>query len=466
MKNLIIFTKQILFTVFITVFCSNAFCQTQTTVTFKPGPASGKDALIYTTGTCVLNGYPLPCADMNFGNEPEIAAVEWTWNLIGCREGTVRSLLKFEELSTIPSNAQIVSAELKLFGVSNSSRFANGNSSYPGAPSSFLSNQSLIQRVTSTWNEQTVTWNTRPSTTTTNQITISSSTSQWNWNFSTNHSNLVAMIQDMVTNPSTNFGFMIRLETETIYRSLLFASSDHSNNLLWPELTVSYTTPPPPPPPCPCEANFTYLVNTIYPSTYYFSAPYSALSHSWTANGVVISNASSFVSSFPGGTSQKICYIRKLADNTCQKCITLCIERIPLEPYENEENTKLDGFQEIQEINEDKFEEEKTDVIQGILPTADFITFDNTLRTLPNSIIEIYPNPTTKDWTVKIVVEKKETVKIQLLDIYGKVVYSDSKILLVGNNNFEVNSNNLIQGNYLLQINGSNIRFTATLLKE
>jgi gliding motility-associated-like protein len=147
-------------------------------------------------------------------------------------------LLKFDELSTIPANATIMRAELKLYGVPTNNI---GNSCYPNSPyNSNCPNTSYIQRVTSTWNEQTVTWNTQPTTTTANQITIPQSTTQWNWNFTDTSANLVAMVQDMVSNPTSNFGFMMKLQTETHYKSLVFASSDHSNSALHPELIVTY----------------------------------------------------------------------------------------------------------------------------------------------------------------------------------------------------------------------------------
>jgi hypothetical protein len=414
----------------------------QTTVTFKPDSIIGKDAVIWTTGKCILNGNTLPCADINYGNWPELLQDAWTWGALGCpNEGHIRSLIKFEQLSTIPTNAQIVSAELKLFGVPSSSS-TQGNSSYPGAPFG-TSNQSLIQKVTSIWNEQTVTWNTQPTTTTANQITIPASTSQWNWNFSDNSSDLVAMVQDMVTNPATNFGFMLKLQTEIHYRSLIFASSDHSNPALWPELTVTYITSQLP---CPCEANFSYIVNTLNPNSYYFMASNSAVSHRWSVNGTIVSNASSFIYSFRPGTYQ-VCYVRELEDNKCEKCITICVGG-----YDTDENEEtLESIETLEEV--------KT-VPQGKILPGDIISFDN------NNKIEVYPNPTTNDWTVKIIAEKEETVKIQLTDLNGRIVYTDNKALTVGNNTFVVKVNNLTQGSYILQIIGNTIRFSNVLLKE
>jgi hypothetical protein len=248
------------------------------------------------------------------------------------------------------------------------------------------------------------------------------------------------MVQDMVTNPATNFGFMLRLETEILYRSLLFASSDHSNSALWPELTVSYKYFPTDTiaVPCPCEANFSYLVNTLNPNSYYFTASNSALSHQWSVNNLPVSNANSFVYNFDQGTHQ-VCYRRMLEYNNCDKCITLCIENPPQDTlaYENDDPV----------------------VPQGTIPPGDVVSFDN-------KKIEVYPNPTKNEWTVKIVTEQRETVKIRLADTSGRIVYSDDKALIVGNNSFVIKVNNLTQGSYFLQITGNTIKFSNVLLKE
>jgi len=458
--------RNLLLTSFMILFCSSAFCQVHTTVTFKPDSIIGKDANIFTTGTCILHGHPLPAADENFGNHTELLQDAWTWSSQGCGEGTVRSLLKFEQLSTIPASATIESAELKLFGVPTSGNY-QGNSSYPG--SSFSENRSLIQRVTSPWDEQTVTWNTQPTTTTVNQITIPPSTSQWNWNFSDNSASLVAMVQDMVNNPATNFGFMIRLVTEVRYRSLLFASSDHNDRNLWPELTVRYSACPTDTIvvhdtvyvhiPCPCEANFTYLVNTLKPNSYYFTAPtfpsnFSTMRPVWYIDGVAVSHEISFIYDFKPGT-HRVCF-RK--DRECERCITICVEGVTTDTLihnnpEKSEPIKPDNIQEPKE------EKAPTVVPQGVMPPGDFISFDT-------NKIEVYPNPTKNEWTVKIVAEKEETVNIRLADSNGRIIYADSKALTLGNNAFVVKVNNLAQGSYFLQIIGNTIQFSNVLLKE
>ena len=218
------------------IYFSCIFVQAQTTVTFKPGPTQGKCALLTTTYGCAGNYQP-----GEIGNDAKFEEIRSiTWSSIaswGCPKVTMYTLLKFDELSTIPTDVVITSAELKLFGVPNSP-FGRGNSSYSG--SSFSANTSFIQRVTQAWDESTVTWNTQPSVTIANQITIPQSTLEWNWNYTDNSANLLAMIQDMVAHPDRDFGFLMKLGTEQYYRSMVFASNCHSDPALWPELKITY----------------------------------------------------------------------------------------------------------------------------------------------------------------------------------------------------------------------------------
>lgn len=85
----------------------------------------------------------------------------------------------------------------------------------------------------------TVDWSTQPTTTTSNAVTIAPSTST----LQDYTLNVTQLVQDMVMNPSTSHGFMIKLDTESTYRSLIFASSDHPEAAQRPKLVVQYTLP-------------------------------------------------------------------------------------------------------------------------------------------------------------------------------------------------------------------------------
>src|SRR5678815_3862331 len=92
----------------------------------------------------------------NYPNEIEMASRAWT---ISNTPVTWRSLFKFN-LSCIPPNATVTNANLTLsYAVQNNF----GNAQHSSLSSS---NESVVQRVTSWWSENTVTWNNQPSATT------------------------------------------------------------------------------------------------------------------------------------------------------------------------------------------------------------------------------------------------------------------------------------------------------------
>jgi hypothetical protein len=197
---------------------------TSACVSFQPGNTicdDGKDALI---GDCIPCGYP----DLNLGDHQDMLAASWT---LSGNTSNVRALLGFD-LSSIPANTTITSATLSLYHNPNSASGNTGHSQIDG------SNEAWLQRITSSWNESTVTWNTQPTTSTRNQVIVPASTSN-----SQNYLNIdvAALVQDMIDDPQTSFGFMLRLQTESPKRSLLFASSDHPNAALHPKLDICYS---------------------------------------------------------------------------------------------------------------------------------------------------------------------------------------------------------------------------------
>ena len=162
----------------------------------------------------------------NFGNHPSLGGN--TWTCIGnlCLS---RGLFKFN-LSGIPANATVTSAYLKVYADLLWYQYPT-----TGGPQ----NSGTLCRVTSSWNEMTVTWATQPSTTALNQVTIPGSTSTAQ-DYTLTVTNLV---QDMLSNG--NNGFMLKMDDEVnYYKSLMFASSDNADALKCPQLEVNYTTGP------------------------------------------------------------------------------------------------------------------------------------------------------------------------------------------------------------------------------
>jgi hypothetical protein len=189
-----------------------------TSLVLQPDSSTGKDALLDSHNP-----------SLNEGSNQELNPLAWT---ISGSPFITRGLFQFD-LSSIPAGATIQSATLTLYNNPTSlNGLLNGQHSHLSG-----SNMSYLQRVSSSWNENTVTWNTQPTATAANQVVLAQDTNA--------HQNYIAdvtmLVTDMVNNPSSSFGFMLKLATEQYYRCLLFASSDHPNAALHPKLEICYT---------------------------------------------------------------------------------------------------------------------------------------------------------------------------------------------------------------------------------
>lgn len=164
----------------------------------------------------------------------ELSMQSWTYG--GALMG-VRSYLKFKDLDLVPLGAEILSAKLYLYAKGSSISNPNGNSGYSGSPYS-MDNACKVERVTGgAWDESTLTWNTQPAITVDNAAKIPASSSQWSFDVKVDVTN---MVKAMAANPATNYGFRISLINETIYRSMIFASSENTNPKLRPKLVIQY----------------------------------------------------------------------------------------------------------------------------------------------------------------------------------------------------------------------------------
>lgn len=199
----------------------------------QPGPDDGQDCLVAYRETD--NGY---YAGENHILNPDVTAIRWTYAADNAGEGTNRTYLKFEELSNISDDAEILEAKLSLFGVSSGVAAPLGNSFYPSSPYEVSgSNAAWLKRVLSDWSESSITWNNKPATTDEDQATIPPSNTQWN--FDAPNVDVTDMVKVMV-NDKKNYGFCLQLKTEEIYRSILFGSSESSDVEKRPKLVVKY----------------------------------------------------------------------------------------------------------------------------------------------------------------------------------------------------------------------------------
>jgi len=204
------------------------------TITIQPGAVTGQDAFVsYVPGLYDGNGYGYGFAYLIAG--------EWTWYAAGAGQGTERTFIKFTALDTLPANAVITSAELSLSPVSTIpySGFIP-DSYYPGSSyDSYGDNQLWLQRCTQNWDKLTLTYNNQPTTTNVDEVDVPASTSEYN--YAVTNLDVTQLIKDMKTTPGTNYGFLMRLQNEAIYRSMAFdASRAVPDSSTGPKLIVTY----------------------------------------------------------------------------------------------------------------------------------------------------------------------------------------------------------------------------------
>ncbi len=199
------------------------------TLTLQPGSLDGEDAMI-------LYYQPDPnYANTNAGQVIDFPALTWTAGGIPTLR---RSLIKFTQLSYIPPTATIVSAKLTLYGVTDASKAPDcnqGNSTYSGG---YSTNPSyLYQLNSSSWSENTVTWNTAPGVLS-SPVLISATSQQWNENKTITIPN--SWVKDWIAGPSSNYGMMLQLQSENPYTSIVFGSSEAESSNKRPKLVIKY----------------------------------------------------------------------------------------------------------------------------------------------------------------------------------------------------------------------------------
>jgi len=158
-------------------------------------------------------------------HDKDLDAGAWTFNGV---TGYIRGSFKFD-LSGIPANATIISAKLTLYSIHDPTNgdLVNANSG--------TNNAMYIRRITSNWDGNTVTWQTQPTTTTTDQILIPHTDQPF---LDLTDLDVKSLIEAMRTNG--NYGFMLTLQNETIYTIRQFVSPTHADASKHPKLVIEY----------------------------------------------------------------------------------------------------------------------------------------------------------------------------------------------------------------------------------
>lgn len=142
-----------------------------------------------------------------------------------------RGYLKFD-YSSIPSTATIIKATLMLYADSTQEivGYQTGFSNASG-PDNFV-----ISPVTSSWIATTLTWNTQPSWDASITVPVAASTQLYE-NYSVD---ITSIAQTQFKDSASNYGIVMHLVTEGIYRGMVFNSANHADTATAAKLVVEY----------------------------------------------------------------------------------------------------------------------------------------------------------------------------------------------------------------------------------
>jgi hypothetical protein len=222
-------------------------------VTLQPGEDTSKDVFVYAFTIPGTLGIPTPPNSSNFDTEsvPAGAAVPFG-TVLGAAETepfrndptdpteplrahTTRSLLAFDLSSVAATVRRVGKATLNLVAVPGLPPFDNAS---PGTPVNLA-----VKRVLEDWDEQTVTWDTRP------EVGDISDMFELTGVPTKVSFDVTDLVRDWLTNPSSNFGFEVSQiglapnpqgpGERDRFAVALFTSSGFADPSLRPSLTVA-----------------------------------------------------------------------------------------------------------------------------------------------------------------------------------------------------------------------------------
>lgn len=396
----------------------------QVVINIKPGPEDGKDAYV--------NSYYERILDSTHS----FIAAAWTY---GGVEGVGRSFIQFE-LPELPLTYSNFKAELNLYYNYCSAHVGHGGD-----------NACKLERIIQDWTETGVAWYHQPEVTSENAVLLPASLTE---NQDYPNIDVTQLVLDMYANPETSFGFRLSLIEETIYRSMILASSDHFDENIRPSLVISYDT-------CSIEKDFTYQSDEMMFSFEYTQPDCSYIR--WDFGNGYGSSLQNPVYFFNEPGTYNVCLVAANSCDTIEICkeITVCEDLIPNFSYQidslNVNFTNLtnngtefywdfgNGFFSYLENPEFQYEFPGTYYIclmvsnqcetQSICDTIVILQNENGQEgTLIleekgdlNSLINIYPNP-SKDY---LFINSKE------INIYSCEIFNSQGVLI---HNFNINS--------------------------
>ena len=181
-----------------------------------------------------------PSQNADYTTYTDFVTSHWTHNGTPTEN---RGLLKFD-FSQIPPGSTILSAALSLYADVNSGLDITGSPTYG------TNNASILARVTSPWNPATVNWNSQPTVSTANAVSLPQSTSV---NQDYLNLDISGFVQGWVNNPAGNYGMLLQMITQNHYNTLIFCSPGYADSTKWPRLDICYQVGSP----CHLAASFT-----------------------------------------------------------------------------------------------------------------------------------------------------------------------------------------------------------------
>ena len=153
-------------------------------------------------------------ASTNYGSTTALLADAWTASGLPRK---YRSFFKFD-LSVIPSGSLISDADLVL--TNDGTAHANGNYSR------YSISQTYLRRVLEPWNEDSITWNNQPQDTSVHQVSVPAPSSPYD----SMCVDVTELLQDILASDEGNHGFSLKLQNESPYRQVRYASKEHPDS--------------------------------------------------------------------------------------------------------------------------------------------------------------------------------------------------------------------------------------------
>ncbi|MCX6251725.1 MAG: PKD domain-containing protein [Bacteroidetes bacterium] len=267
---------------------------TQHVLVIQPGPEDTMDIIVR--------------SDIPDSNNPKCSdggVAAWTFQ---GNFGIDRTFIRFD-LSMVPSTATIHSAKLSLYYKDSYSLYPYGH---------YGDNGWLIQRITLPWNGKTLIWNNQPSATDDKEVAVPPST-DWHQDFP--DLDVTQIVKEMIANPETNYGFMLRLQTEELWRAVLLASNDYEVPDHRPKLVVEYITCPAP------VAGFTWTAQ--YLAANFTDASSSSTAWHWNFGDGGSSSIQNPEHTYAQSGNYQVCLLATDSCGTDSVCQTVNITCVP-----------------------------------------------------------------------------------------------------------------------------------------